>query len=456
MKTLLLEAAVGLIVLLSALSGISNTNSQSHSSQAASSLPGTVTLYMSALTNDGALTGQPCSQTGSTSLMWGCTAYCTIGVWQGSCTNPAIHPPPVPKPSGQSAWVYPFTSNQVTVEIDGSATYNGYTYNRYLRDVVAQETHPEAFAAKAVTAQAIAARTYAYHRGGAGIIDNSAGYQVYVPFRYDSMKRNYGDFRPVIDAAVQRQVYLSPDGNANRDPIDAQYFDDRPAATLSGASANLVAVPDPVSQSSCGSYASGNGVGFSQKGASRWALGNPQYNPNNSPCAPWSVIWRNPFQILVHYYTDVDIWDRAGYPQAPDQRWNALQISNLPPAIVQPGSTHALSVFVQNTGVNAWDTSYALSYWLCRSQNDCDNLDGARRVQLTSSLLPGETRELTGLSVYFPAHWRGPATISLDMRTSSAWFSTGGWYWQDIPVCIGSCSKTYLPIQHRGYIPQNH
>ncbi len=388
--------------------------------------------------------------------MWGCTAYCTIGVWQGSCTNPAIHPPPVPKPSGQSAWVYPFTSNQVTVEIDGSATYNGYTYNRYLRDVVAQETHPEAFAAKAVTAQAIAARTYAYHRGGAGIIDNSAGYQVYVPFRYDSMKRNYGDFRPVIDAAVQRQVYLSPDGNANRDPIDAQYFDDRPAATLSGASANLVAVPDPISQSSCGSYAGVNGVGFSQKGASRWALGNPQYNPNNSPCAPWSVAWRNPLQILVHYYTDVDIWDRAGYPQAPDQRWNALQISNLPPAIVQPGSTHALSVFVQNTGVNPWDTSYALSYWLCRSQNDCDNLDGGRRVQLTSSLLPGETRELTGLSVYFPAHWCGPATISLDMRTALAWFSAAGWNSQDIPVCIGSCSKAYLPIQHRGYTPQNH
>lgn len=388
--------------------------------------------------------------------MWGCTAYCTTGSWQQHCTNPAIHPPPVPKPAGQSAWVYPFTSNQVTVAIDGSAAYDGYTYNRYLRDVVPQETHPEAFAAKAVTAQAIAARTYAYHRGSAGTIDNSAGYQVYVPFRYDSMKRNYGDFRPVIEAAVQRQLYMSPDGNANRDPIDAQYFDDRPAATLSGSSPNLVAVPDPVSQSSCGSYASGNGVGFSQKGASRWALGNPQYNPNNSPCAPWSVAWRNPLQILVHYYTDVDIWDRAGYPQAPDQRWNALQISNLPPAIVQPGSTHTLDVFVQNTGVDAWDTSYALSYWLCRTPSDCDNVDGARRVQLTITLLPGQTRWLTGLDIFFPAHWRGPATISLDMRTSSAWFSTGGWYWQDIQVCIGSCTKLYLPIQRRGYIPQSH
>lgn len=422
-------------------------------------IPSLINLSMYELDQDGykLIPAVSCIYTGGVrSSNWGCTAYCS----QGSpypCTNPAIHPPPVPKPPGQNAWVYPFTNNQVTVEIDGAAAYDGYTYNRYLRDVVPQEIHPEAFAAKAVTAQAIAARTYAYHRGSAGTIDNSAGYQVYVPFRYDSMKRSYGDFRPVIDAAVQRQVYLSPDGNANRDPIDAQYFDDRPATTLSGASANLLAVPDPVSQSSCGSYASGNGVGFSQKGASRWALGNPQYNPNNSPCAPWSVVWRNPFQLLVHYYTDVDIRDRAGYLQAPDQRWNALQISNLPPAIVPPGSTHTLDVFVQNTGVDAWDTSYALSYWLCQPNGNCANDDGAQRVQIVNPpLLPGQTRWLSGLPVYFPASWRGPATISLDMRTSSAWFSTGGWYWQDIPVCVGSCTKLYLPIQRRGYIPQNH
>jgi len=354
---------------------------------------------------------------------------------------------------GQSAWVYPFTSSQVTVEIDGSAAYNGATYNRYLRDVVPQETHPEAFAAQAVTALAIAARTFAYHCGSAGTIDNSAGYQVYVPFRYDSMKRNYGDFRPVIDAAVQSQLYLSSDGNVNRDPIDAQYFDDRPAATLSGASANLLGVPDPISQSSCGSYASRNGVGFSQKGASRWALGNSQYNPNNPPCLPWSVAWRNPLQILVHYYTDVDLWDRAGTAQAPDKRWNALQISNLPPAIVQPGSTHPLDVQVQNTGVDAWNTSYALSYRLCQG-SQCQNATAANRVQLPSSLQSGQTMWLNGLPVAIPWNWHGPATLHLDMRTASTWFSAQGWYTQDVLLCIGSCTQTFLPIHPKGYTPQ--
>jgi hypothetical protein len=149
-------------------------------------VPSTITVEMWELQPNGNRGGQRCINYGGVrSSNWGCTAYCSQ-VSPYPCTNPVTDPPPVPKPSGQNAWVYPFTSNQVTVEIDGSATYDGSTYNRYLHDVVPQETHPEAFAAKAVTAQAIAVRTYAYHRGSAGTIDNSAGYQVYVPFRYDS------------------------------------------------------------------------------------------------------------------------------------------------------------------------------------------------------------------------------------------------------------------------------
>lgn len=172
--------------------------------------PVSITVQMWALTNTGINRGIPCS---SARDQWGCTAYCTTGQYQEHCTNSAVHPPPVPKPIGQSGWVYPFSTNQVTVSIDGTATYNGYTYNRYLRDVVAQETNPEAFHAKAVDAQAIAARTYAYYQTSSSnetVIDNSASYQVYVPFRYDSRKRNYGDYRPPIEAAMQDRIYLVP------------------------------------------------------------------------------------------------------------------------------------------------------------------------------------------------------------------------------------------------------
>lgn len=178
--------------------------------------PTQVSVSMYELNNAGAKViplVQCINSSGNRSAKWGCTAYCTTGQYQEHCTNSAVHPPPVPKPIGQSGWVYPFSTNQVTVSIDGTDTYNGYTYNRYLRDVVAQETNPEAFHAKAVDAQAIAARTYAYYQTSSSnetVIDNSASYQVYVPFRYDSRKRNYGDYRPPIEAAMQDRIYLVP------------------------------------------------------------------------------------------------------------------------------------------------------------------------------------------------------------------------------------------------------
>lgn len=252
--------------------------------------PTQISVSMYELNNDGAKVVPlvRCIESGQRSRLWGCTAYCTTGPYQQHCTNPLVHPPPVPKPNGQSGWVYPFSTNQVTVDIDGSAAYNGYTYNRYLRDVVAQETNPEAFHAKAVHAQAIAARTYAYYHANAAsetVIDNSTSYQVYVPFRYDSRKRYYGDYRSVVEAAMQDQIYLVPFSSPPLYVL-AQYFDDRPASTLSGSTANLVAVADPISQSNCGSSANGHGYGLSQKGASRWARGNPQYNVNIPGACP--------------------------------------------------------------------------------------------------------------------------------------------------------------------------
>lgn len=248
--------------------------------------PSQITVAMYELRENGGRTDTRCIENGMRSPRWGCTAYC--GTQYTHCTDPAVHPPPVPKPIGQSGWVYPFSSNQVTVNIDGTANYDGYTYNRYLRDVVAQETNPEAFHAKAVHAQTIAARTYAYYHANAAeerVINNSASYQVYVPFRYDSRKRYYGDYRSVVEAAMQDQIYLVPFSSPPLYVL-AQYFDDRPASTLSGSTANLVAVADPISQSNCGSSANGHGYGLSQKGASRWARGNPQYNVNIPGACP--------------------------------------------------------------------------------------------------------------------------------------------------------------------------
>ena len=57
-------------------------------------------------------------------------------------------------------------------------------------------------------------------------------------------------------------------------------------------------------------------------------------------------------------------------------RWNALEMLNLPPAIVQPGATYWLTVHAQNTGVDPWNTTYSLSYKLCQG-SVCANEDGA-------------------------------------------------------------------------------
>lgn len=92
---------------------------------AISYLPATVVVEMWELQPNGNRGEQRCiNYSGARSGNWGCTAYCSQGGGY-PCTNPDIHPPPVPKPAGQSAWVYPFSSNQVIVAIDGSAAYDG-------------------------------------------------------------------------------------------------------------------------------------------------------------------------------------------------------------------------------------------------------------------------------------------------------------------------------------------
>jgi len=79
---------------------------------------------------------------------------------------------------------YPFSSNPVTVDIEGNDPGNpqqGIDYNRYLRDVVPEEVAITVSSRgnkplSTVKAQAIAARTYVYFRQGL-TINNSAQQQ---------------------------------------------------------------------------------------------------------------------------------------------------------------------------------------------------------------------------------------------------------------------------------------
>ncbi|PKO20330.1 MAG: hypothetical protein CVU38_20700, partial [Chloroflexi bacterium HGW-Chloroflexi-1] len=97
---------------------------------------------------------------------------------------------------GNPSYPYPFTTNPVTVQIEGTAVNN-----RYLRDVVPQEMGPAAYHPTAIQAQAIAARTFAYYhiRQGSSI-NNSTQYQAFIPRKYDTLTASQ---QANIDVAVQ-------------------------------------------------------------------------------------------------------------------------------------------------------------------------------------------------------------------------------------------------------------
>lgn len=71
----------------------------------------------------------------------------------------------------------------------------------------------------------------------------------------------------------------------------------------------LTGIEDPIS-TLCGSTTNSNGWGMSQKGANRWALGNQCANQFDSQTygeSLWPIKWTDYRQILVHYYTGIDI-----------------------------------------------------------------------------------------------------------------------------------------------------
>lgn len=159
-----------------------------YSEAANSAMPSYITLEMFELTPVGVKTTNQCL---NNKTKWGCTAYCDNGsVCATNDPNKA----------------YPWPSSTVTVQIDGSSPTD-----RYLRDVVAQEMSPTIFRQSALTAQAIAARTYAYWHVRVdnvqpGTINNSNAYQVFVPYRYDTFNASE---RVAIDAALQQRLYMS-------------------------------------------------------------------------------------------------------------------------------------------------------------------------------------------------------------------------------------------------------
>jgi len=135
----------------------------------------------------------------------------------------------------------------------------------------------------------------------------------------------------------------------------------------------LISVSDPISNNgnalpeNCKAINNGNLEypyapfleGMSQKGAIRWSLGD-QCTAGGNDSTKWSVTWTDYRQILVHYYTGIDILNASGGKVAPDDRWNLLSHDNFGnpigtvPQLVS-GTSYSIELNIQNTSTSDWN-----------------------------------------------------------------------------------------------------
>lgn len=404
--------------------------------------PMNITVRMYRLFSGGASTGILCS---STDTSYGCTAF--------------VGDPNRPYPYG--------VNNPVTIPIETD----------YLLDVVPREMgtyyHPTA-----LQAQAIAARSYAYwHIRRGSTINNSAQFQVFIPYTFESLNpanfpnnpsnpcasTNLNNAQRIICNAVAPRYYVSYGTPPNDDlPAFTEFSADVLNRTVSGGQPYLVAVDDPIS-SGCDANTYGHGRGMSQEGASRWARGN-RCSYAGQGDDPWNVRWERAEQILVHYYTGVHIRDASNnnVRLTPSYRWNPLQINwgtpnNRPPTMYR-GNTYPLTVEVQNTGISDWTCgyphfSYELRYrWAKPGFREVMG-SGWASVCGTPKGDPSPTVNLTIQDI--PNWGPGAYTIRFDIYVTSAygnfWFRDYGWPSYDVSVCVDGPCKVYIPLVLKNY-----
>lgn len=383
--------------------------------------------------------------------------------------------------TNDDTYAYPFDSSTITVTIEGTAANN-----RYLRDVIAQEMSPTSFLPSALGAQAIAARTYAYWHIRTdsvqpGPINNSNGYQVFLPYRYDQF--NDAE-RAAIDAALQQRFYMSYHHSysvniygqnltlSESDPVFAEFFADAPAQTVNNTTFSyLTGVEDPISTHP-DVTALGHGHGLSQNGAGRWARGSSSYrcNPAPAPCQPtpstphtaWSVRWNNPLQVLTHYYSGIEIRDTNNQSAlvAPAYRWVPLGMTwapggDAPPTLCrnQPAT---VEVWVQNSGTTTWNLNANAADQVTLSYSATPNPGSPTSTALVadaqqSTLAPGQDAVFP-LTISLPDP--GSYELRFDMYVGDQRFSTREverpWPVYDLlDITILPCvfdKFTYLPV----------
>jgi hypothetical protein len=354
-------------------------------------------------------------------MNWGCTAYCTDFL-------------PSPCSTGGTAG-YPFSTATATVAIEGTAANN-----RYLRDVIPQETGPAAYHETAIRAQAIAARTYAYwfvqHPLGWPDyhINNSAQKQMFVPYKFDTLTT---DQQTIVNNALPDRYYLSQAADDN--PIFSEFFADIPLRTLDGGQPYLISVEDPISSHPDVSP-DGHGHGMSQKGASRWARGNLGAYLGNDLGA-WSVSWPDRYQILTHYYTGVHVRDanNGNALLTPPRRFVVLSVNGGPrTGRICRNRVSWLTLRLQNTGVAAWD-AYTIALYACWG-SQC-----SWAAWLPQAVTPGATYPPPGAPEWTVEIAPGSGALTLDLYGPGGWFSAQYPAWPRPTLALPVVSCRSLP-----------
>jgi hypothetical protein len=424
---------------------------------------------MFALTSDGAkdprYDAPECLQNADTEFAYGCTFY--DGTYEEDQGNDGIKK------------AYPF-GNTYTITIGyeshSIASEPGVEFG-YVHNVISQEM-TEGSPLAAYTAQAIAARTYAYTQtlGGQVAINNSSAYQVYIPYRYDGLGENLSDDiktrrKTIVDQAITNAGPLYMTYLDTTPPIKAHFGMDNCTNTEEGAYPYLVSVYDPISAKStpCSNADYGTGYGgLGSMGAARWAYGNlSPYGISDD----WSVQWHAAEQILTHYYTRIHLRNVAGERLTPEYRWVPLQVNwhtadnSIP--IMEPGTGYSVTFQIQNTGVYTWlgTGQFALIHhgWDVTGVQQRDpQAETYALLDITEPVPPGDTVE-DSIRLY-PVNPPEPGTAYQLRFEMGLWqappddfvgFSEveAGYTWStyDVTVCVGGpCQEqVFLPLINR-------
>jgi len=291
--------------------------------------------------------------------------------------------------------------------------------------------------AEALKAQAVAARTFASYKsaffpqevvGTFNVINNSTEFQVFILGSYNDYP-NYQDEVETALNATQGQFLSAGDGHT----IDAQFSSDIIGQSLYGNQPYLIPIQEPISSSTCNlPGATGNGWGMSQRGAIRWAKGNTC--PDGTGTA-WPVKWDYK-QILVHYYTGIDIVvDGSGNKVAPDDRWNLLKHGV--PSQMTSGITQSVEIWLQNTSTTEW-TDAVLGYqWVGTN---------IPWTEINLPVMPAGKDEKIQVDI-IPPSANGTYTLRLDVKhANSSWFSQAGWPDVRIAVTVTGAIATPTPM----------